>query len=111
VIRFAGRFLEANAQTPLGKLIGMDGERKKRVDGFLTERLIALVDDKLPEILRGLDVETLVVEKIDSLDVKDVEKLILEVIASHLRWIDVFGAILGGLIGMFQLLLKLLHVS
>ncbi len=108
---FLERFLSDNAQTPIGTILHLDSEAKGKLDAFLTDRLIGLVDAKLPEILKGIDVEELVVQKIDALDVKDVERLLLEVIASHLRWIDVFGAILGFVIGLFQLLLRVLRVS
>jgi uncharacterized membrane protein YheB (UPF0754 family) len=47
------------------------------------------------------------VNKINALDVADVEKLILMVIAKQLKWINVFGAILGAIIGAIQILLKL----
>ncbi len=111
VMGYAARFLEDNAEVPLGALLGMDGARKERLDGFLFERLVALVDSRLPEILSGIDVQELVVKKIDALDVRDVERLLLGVIASHLRWIDVFGAILGFLIGLIQVALRLAGVS
>lgn len=104
----AHRFLEENAAVPLGRLLGIDGERKARLDSFLTDRLVGLVDAKLPEILRGIDVEDLVVRKIDALDVADVERLLMQVLARHLKWINVFGAVLGALIGAVQVLLGLL---
>ena len=44
------------------------------------------------------------------LDVKDVERLIRQVIATHLKWINVFGAILGFLIGLVQDLFRLLRL-
>lgn len=103
----AHRFLEENASVPLGRLLGVDGERKARLDAFLTERLVGLIDAKLPEILRGIDVEDLVVKKIDALDVADVERLLMQVLAKHLKWINVFGAILGALIGFVQVVLGL----
>jgi uncharacterized membrane protein YheB (UPF0754 family) len=56
-------------------------------------------------------VEELVVQKIDGLDVRDVERLILEVLSTHLRWINVFGAILGFVIGLVQVGLRIFHVS
>jgi uncharacterized membrane protein YheB (UPF0754 family) len=111
IIRFVTQFLRNNAETPVGEVLGIDSEKKGKLDSFLTGRLIALVDAKMPEILSGIDVERLVVEKIDALDVRDVERLIREVIATHLRWIDVFGAILGAVIGLFQVLLRILHLS
>jgi uncharacterized membrane protein YheB (UPF0754 family) len=104
----AHRFVEENAEVPLGRLLGVDVRLKDRLDSFLTGRLVDLVDEKLPEILRGVDVEDLVVRKIDALDVRDVERLLMQVLAEHLKWINVFGAILGALIGFVQVVLGLL---
>jgi uncharacterized membrane protein YheB (UPF0754 family) len=47
-------------------------------------------------------VKSLVVDKIESLDMEQVEELLLEVIRTHLRWIVIFGAFLGFLIGAVQ---------
>ncbi len=52
-----------------------------------------------------------VVQRIDSLDVEQVESLLLGIIRQHLRWINVFGAILGALIGGIQVVLSLIGVS
>jgi len=49
-----------------------------------------------------------VVSKINGLAVEDVEGLLMRVIHRHLKWINVFGAILGFLIGMMQILTRLL---
>ena len=111
ILSLASRFLEDNAQVPLGSLLRMDDARKEKLDGFLHEKLVDLVEAKLPEILKGVDVEQLVVQKIDGLDVRDVERILLQVIATHLKWIDVFGAILGFLIGLIQVVLRLLRLT
>ncbi len=111
LVGFASGFIRDNADAPVGKLLRVDKGRKRKLDAFLTDRLFGLLDAKMPEILRGIDVEDLVVQKIDALDVRDVERLLLDVIATHLRWIDVFGAILGFLIGLIQVALKILRVS
>jgi uncharacterized membrane protein YheB (UPF0754 family) len=103
----AHRFVEENAAVPLGRLLGVDETRKAGLDAWLTVRLVGLIDEKLPEILRGVDIEELVVEKIDALDVRDVERLLMQVLATHLKWINVFGAILGALIGLIQVVLGL----
>jgi uncharacterized membrane protein YheB (UPF0754 family) len=105
------RFLEDNGATSLGELLRIDDARKEMLDVFLLAQVTAIIDQRLPEILRGIDVEGLVVKKIDGLDVRDVERLLVQVIASHLKWINVFGAILGFIIGLFQLLLRLLAIS
>jgi uncharacterized membrane protein YheB (UPF0754 family) len=110
LLELAGKFLDENAPSPLGEILRIDAARKETLDAFLLAKLVELVDAKLPEILRGVDVEELVVRKIEGLDVKDVERLLLQVIASHLKWINVFGAILGFLIGLVQDVLRLLRL-
>jgi len=52
-------------------------------------------------------VKDLVVKKINTLEMKQVEELLLLVIARHLKWINIFGALLGALIGMSQVLLSI----
>jgi hypothetical protein len=105
----AHRFVEENAEVPVGRLLGVDAPLKDRLDSFLTARLVGLVDEKLPGILRGVDVEDLVTSKVDALDVRNVERLLMQVLAQHLKWINVFGAILGAVIGFAQVLLGLLR--
>ena len=39
---------------------------------------------------------------------RNIENLLLMVIARQLKWIDVFGAILGALLGLVQILFRLI---
>lgn len=107
----ASRFLEDNAGKTLASILAVDDGKKNRLDGWVFGRMMGVLDQKLPELLRGIDVETLVIEKIDGLDVRDVEKLVRAVVASHLKWINVFGAILGFLIGLLQTVFRLVGLT
>jgi len=104
---FAARFLEDNKDSCLAKILAVDEGKKRELDAWLFGKLVGVLDQKLPEILRGIDVEGLVIGRIDGLDVRDVENLVMEVVASHLKWINVFGAILGFLIGLIQVVFRL----
>lgn len=97
-----------NRDVTLGGLLGISAEAKDRLDRRLGAKAIDLMAARLPEVLAGFDLRGMVVRRIDSLDVADVEKLLMMVIARHLKWINVFGALLGGLIGLSQVLLRLL---
>jgi uncharacterized membrane protein YheB (UPF0754 family) len=97
----------ANAVS-LGVLSGIHDEDKRRLDSAVARRILRLIESRLPEIIAAVDFHTLVVQKIDSLDVAEVEGLLLMVIARHLRWINVFGGILGLLIGASQVVLSVL---
>ena len=108
---FFRRFIDTHAETGLGELLAMDGPTKERLDGALSATLISTVDARAPEILASIDIRDLVVSKINGLDIEEVEGLLLQVIQRHLQYINVFGGILGGLIGLIQDLLRLLHLS
>jgi uncharacterized membrane protein YheB (UPF0754 family) len=65
-------------------------------------KILAAVDGQIENILTSIDVKTLVADRIDSLDMERVERIILDVMADQFKWINVFGGLLGFLIGLFQ---------
>jgi hypothetical protein len=98
----------SGASLTVGALLGVGTESKQRIDDAIAARAMELVEAKLTEFLAAFDIRAMVVKRIDALDVADVEKLLVMVIARHLKWINVFGALLGGVIGLGQVLLSLL---
>ncbi len=101
--------LLAEAQTrPLGELLGLTDEQKSAMDDFISRRISSIIDERLPDIVQSFDIQGLVQNKINSFDVENVEKLLLMVIAKQLKWINLFGGILGALIGGTQVLIGLL---
>jgi uncharacterized membrane protein YheB (UPF0754 family) len=67
-----------------------------------TEKLIMALDNALPGIMQKFDIASLVETRINSLPMERVERIVLDVMADKFKWIDIFGAILGFLIGVFQ---------
>jgi uncharacterized membrane protein YheB (UPF0754 family) len=90
----------------LGEILGIPPETKQRLDRILAGKALDLLRARLGELLASLDIRAMVVQRIDGLDVADVEKLLTMVIARHLKWINVFGAILGAVIGVTQAILN-----
>ncbi len=105
-----GSFVERqlSASVPLENLVNLEAGRKAALDRFLSGKAAELIQERVPSLLQGLDIHGMVVQKIDGLDVESVEKLLLMVIAKHLKWINLFGAVLGALIGGLQVALNLL---
>jgi hypothetical protein len=95
-------FLEAHPGITLGEFLSLGAEKKDRLDAFIRDKLLNLADTHLEALLGTIDVRTLVSERIDSLDMIKVEHIVLDVMANQLKWINIFGAILGALIGLFQ---------
>ncbi len=108
IINLISDFLDQLEHLPVRQAIGIDAERKKGIDSFLLSRMYEIIDSGLAEVLKTFNVEKMVVEKVNSLDIKNVEELLLTVIAKHLRWINVFGALLGFVIGSMQLIFGLI---
>lgn len=96
-----------NGNLTIKEIINISPDIRAEFDTNLTSTLIGIVDDNVPQILESIDVNTLVVDKINTLNMAKVEKLILDIVRKQLRWINVFGALLGSVIGGAQLLLNM----
>ncbi len=90
----------------LEKLLVLGQEEKKKLDGYVTDWTISVINSKIPDILRSVDIHSMVVDRINSFDIVKMEKLILRVVKKHLRWITIFGGLLGALIGFAQILVN-----
>ena len=80
---------------------------KARLDSFLAEKILDTAGEQTEVLLNTINVRSLVSERIDSLDMIRVERMILDVLAGQLWWINVLGGILGFLIGLFQAAMSL----
>jgi len=88
----------------LGEFLSLAGPKKKKLDLFLAEKTTDTLDDNIEGALATVNVKTLVSDRINSLDMLRVEKIVLDVMADQLQWINVFGGILGALIGFLEVL-------
>jgi uncharacterized membrane protein YheB (UPF0754 family) len=105
---FIAEFLESHKDRSLSDLFKLSGRLRAEIVDGVSGKAVELISSKTSEILKTVDVKTTVVDKIDSLDMMDVEKIVLDVMKEQFAWINVFGAILGGLIGLVQALLSAL---
>jgi hypothetical protein len=108
--KMAGRWLAEHENLPFGVLFPSLARGKAFVAARVSGPIATILIDLTPRLLVHLDIRTVVVERIDRLEIDRVEELLLGIIRRHLRWINVFGAILGALIGASQLVLRVLGV-
>ncbi len=99
--------LTSGGTKSLWEILNLDNTLVDETGHLITLWFLELIIGRIPEILDSVDIQTLVVKKIDSLAIEKVEELILEVVKKQLRWINIFGALLGSLIGGTQVLLNL----
>jgi uncharacterized membrane protein YheB (UPF0754 family) len=91
----------------LAALLDIGSGDKKKLDDFIFDKLMTAADGRIESILASIDVKSLVSERIDSLDMLRVERIVLDVMSDQFKWVEIFGGILGFLIGMFQSALSL----
>jgi hypothetical protein len=101
---FIDSFLSHYGDKTIAQLLAVDGRKKDRLDSFLCTKLLDTANEQIEGVLKTINVKTLVSDRIDSLDMIRVERIVLDVMANQLKWINLFGAILGALIGLVQVL-------
>ena len=73
------------------------------LDRFLARRSIAFLAERLPSVMATVDIEAMVVARVEALDARAVEQLLLTVMARHLKWVKLFGAVIGAAIGVLMI--------
>jgi hypothetical protein len=99
---FISRVRERYGPVSLGGFFSLTPEKKEALDSLAAARILHIADEQASAALGAIDIRAMVAERINSLDMIRVERIVLDVMANQLKWIDVFGAILGFLIGLSQ---------
>ncbi|GAA0069651.1 DUF445 family protein [Clostridium sardiniense] len=79
-------------QGPIDKIIN------EEVDGALEE----LEEKMLLKVKERIDIEKIVEEKVNELDLLELERIIISVAKKELKHIEILGFFLGGIIGLIQ---------
>lgn len=88
---------------PIGKLSDHIPEDQAHEAGeALTERIVATSRERLPAAIAEFDVGGIVRNKVENYPLPKLEELVLSVAKQHLRTIEIFGGVIGFVIGVFQ---------
>jgi uncharacterized membrane protein YheB (UPF0754 family) len=98
--------LLGNREKSIGEILGVGNDDKQKMDEYLSGKLLSVLNEQIEKLLETINVKNMVSERIDSLDMIRVERIILDVMANNFKWIDIFGAILGFFIGSVQVFLS-----
>ena len=90
--------------TPIEELTKQLSPRKDEIRDFFLSQYVKIIHSALPKALQMLDLGAVVENKLNSLDVAELEKLILKIMKKELRAIVWLGALLGAVMGMINLL-------
>lgn len=95
--------------TALEKAInkGLDKTKEKlktKVKDQIFETIEKELEEEIINISKQLDIKKLVIETLDNLTPQELEKIVLSISGRHFRYINFFGAFLGFLIGLTQVI-------
>lgn len=95
--------LERLLVIPIGRLSDHVPEESIRNAGeALTARITQAARERLPAAIAEFDIGGIVRDKVSEYPVKKLETLVLSVAQQHLRTIEMFGAVIGLVIGIMQ---------
>ncbi len=92
-------------QRPLGKLSArLPADVREELEEGLFRQLVELLKKEVPPLVETLNVRRIVEEKVNSLDILQVEGLLMGIMKEQFKYINLFGALLGFFIGLLNLL-------
>lgn len=93
-------------ERPLGALAEhIPSDARAELYQGLMRQFILVLKKELPPLVDGLNIARIVEEKVNNLDILQVEELLMGIMREQFRYINLFGALLGFLIGLLNLIL------
>ncbi len=90
---------------PIGRLDQfLPQEVQSGIAGFLLEQVGEILVREVPDLVEALNIGEIVTRKVDSLDLLMLERLLLSIMEEQFKYINLFGALLGFIIGLGNLL-------
>jgi uncharacterized membrane protein YheB (UPF0754 family) len=97
---------------PIGRLDRfMADETLERAQDVVTDQSIELLIRETPEIVERLNIEQLVAERVEEFSLPEVERMIMGITGRQLKAITWFGALLGFVIGLLQMMMLIWQSS
>ncbi len=91
---------------PLGRLSArLPADVRAELEAGLFRQLGEILKKEVPPLVDTLNVQRIVAAKVNSLDLLKVEGLLMGIMQEQFKYINLFGALLGFLIGLFNLVL------
>ena len=90
-------------QKPVSSLFTQGDDKVNKIAYAVVELYRKVVTDKLPEILKTIDIKQVVHNRIINMDVLEMERMILDICDKELRAVVWLGAVLGSIIGCINI--------
>jgi uncharacterized membrane protein YheB (UPF0754 family) len=73
---------------------------------YLVQQSHALLMEEVPRLVDFVNIQRIVTRKVDSLDLLRLERLLLSIMEEQFTYINLFGGLLGFIIGLFNLIFQ-----
>jgi uncharacterized membrane protein YheB (UPF0754 family) len=84
----------------------ISSEKKAELVQFTSDSFINLLIEQIPSILQAIKIQDMVKDKMNSFSTQKMEEVIVSVVKRELKYINIFGALLGGIIGSVNFILN-----
>ena len=90
---------------PIGTLAArLPSDAREEIYAALLTQLVLVLKKEIPPLVTSLDIQRIVEDKVNSLDILKVEELLMGIMKEQFKYINIFGALLGAIIGLLNLL-------
>ncbi|MDH5681284.1 MAG: DUF445 domain-containing protein, partial [Spirochaetota bacterium] len=103
------KWVETHHIGRLREVLNLEPGDMDRVSRFLSQYLLSLIQKDISYVLEAVNVRQIVTDKINLFPLDKVENIVLSIIEKHLKWINVFGAVIGASIGLMQVIYMILR--
>ncbi len=104
--RMVDRMLDTLAKRPVGILARlMPSGVRDGITDYIVLSANRMLLHEVPGLVKSLNISRLVTDKVDSLDLLKLEDLLLSIMEEQFKYINLFGALLGFLIGLINLVI------
>ncbi len=101
----AGDLVDILLNRPIGRLHPLVPYRvRQQVVAFLVQQVNRILLREVPGLVATLNIKEMVTSKVDSLDLLRLEGLLLSIMEEQFHYINLFGGLLGFLIGLLNLI-------
>lgn len=95
---------------PMGRIDDfIPHEVRQQMSGSIRKFVDELLVAEIPTVVDSLDIRQIVTRKVNSLDLLQLEQMLLGIMQEQFKYINLFGALLGFLIGCLNLFFLRLH--
>lgn len=110
--RRVGRMLDSMLNTMIDRLVAkpvgvlrnlMPAGVRQGISDYIILTANRMLLKEVPGLVASLNIKEMVTEKVDSLDLLRLERLLLSIMEEQFKYINIFGALLGFLIGLINL--------